>query len=54
MVDNSESFGDTWKNIPLGRQAFDLMKDGMPLRIKGELTPYIRIVLLPLPSIRRA
>lgn len=46
MVDNSESFGDSWKNIPLGRQAFELMRDGMPLRIKGELTPYTRIVLL--------
>ena len=46
MVENSNSFGSTWKNIPLGHQAFTLMKEGLPLRVKGELTPYTRIVLL--------
>ena len=46
MVENSNSFGGAWKNIPLGHQAFTLMKEGLPLRVKGELTPYTRIVLL--------
>ena len=46
MVENSNSFGATWKNIPLGHQAFALMKEKLPLRVKGELTPYTRIVLL--------
>lgn len=46
MVENSNSFGAAWKNIPLGHQAFTLMKEGLPLRVKGELTPYTRIVLL--------
>lgn len=46
MVENSNTFGSTWKNIPLGHQAFMLMKKGLPLRVKGELTPYTRIVLL--------
>lgn len=46
MVENSNTFGATWKNIPLGHQAFTLMKEGLPLRVKGELTPYTRIMLL--------
>lgn len=46
MVENYNAFGRTWKNIPLGKEAFALMKDGLPLRVKGELTPYTRIVLL--------
>lgn len=46
MVENSNTFGARWKNIPLGHQAFTLMKEGLPLRVKGELTPYTRIVLL--------
>ena len=46
MVDNYNSYGTSWKNIPLGKEAFGLMKDELPLRVKGELTPYTRIVLL--------
>ncbi|MCQ2172287.1 MAG: hypothetical protein MJZ17_06035 [Bacteroidales bacterium] len=46
MVDNYNSFGASWKNIPLGKEAFRLMKDKLPLRVEGELTPYTRIVLL--------
>lgn len=46
MVENDETFGAQWKNIPLGRKAFALMKDELPLRVEGELTPYTRIVLL--------
>ncbi len=46
MVENSNTLGALWKNIPLGHQAFELMKEGLPLRVKGELTPYTRIVLL--------
>lgn len=46
MVENDNSFGASWKNIPLGHQAFKLMKEKLPLRVKGELTPYTRIVLL--------
>lgn len=46
MVENSDSYNAFWKNIPLGHEAFALMKDELPLRVKGELTPYTRIVLL--------
>lgn len=46
MVDNYNSFGASWKNIPLGKEAFRLMKEELPLRVKGELTPYTRIILL--------
>ncbi len=46
MVENHDTFGAFWKNLPLGRSAFALMKDEMPLRLKGELTPYTRIILL--------
>ena len=46
MVENSESFNARWKNIPLGHEAFSLMKEDLPLRVEGELTPYTRIVLL--------
>lgn len=46
MVENYNESGRTWKNIPLGKKAFALMKDELPLRVKGELTPYTRIVLL--------
>lgn len=46
MVENEETFGAQWKNIPLGKKAFVLMKDEIPLRVEGELTPYTRIVLL--------
>ena len=46
MVENSESFNARWKNIPLGHEAFFLMKEDLPLRVEGELTPYTRIVLL--------
>ena len=46
MVENSNDFGATWKNIPIGHDAFALMRDSLPLRVKGELTPYTRIVLL--------
>lgn len=46
MVENDGEFNGYWKNIPLGHQAFALMKDGLPLRVKGELTPYTRIMLL--------
>lgn len=46
MVANYDSFGKTWKNIPLGHRAFELLKDSLPLRVSGELTPYTRIVLL--------
>lgn len=45
IVDNSNEFGDSWKNLALAPEAFKLMKE-LPLRIKGELTPYTRIVLL--------
>ena len=43
MVNNDYNY---WKNIPLGHQAFLLMRDSLPLRVAGELTPYTRIVLL--------
>lgn len=46
MVENDNSFNGIWKNLPLGHEAFDLMRDGLPLRVEGELTPYTRIVLL--------
>lgn len=46
MVDNSNTFGSSWKNLKLGKDAFAEMKDNLPLRVKGELTPYTRIVLL--------
>lgn len=46
MVENEEAFGTLWKNIPLGRKAYALMRDELPLRVEGELTPYTRIVLL--------
>lgn len=46
MVENDGTFGAQWKNIPLGHKAFALMKDELPLRVEGELTPYTRIVLL--------
>ncbi len=46
MVENDETFGAQWKNIPLGKRAFALMKDELPMRVEGELTPYTRIVLL--------
>lgn len=46
MVENDSTFGVQWKNIPLGHKAFALMKDELPLRVEGELTPYTRIVLL--------
>lgn len=46
MVENDVTFAAQWKNIPLGHKAFALMKDELPLRIEGELTPYTRIVLL--------
>lgn len=46
MVENDGTFAAQWKNIPLGHKAFALMKDELPLRIEGELTPYTRIVLL--------
>ena len=46
MVENDNNFGAGWRNIPLGRKAFKLMKEDLPLRVKGELTPYTRIILL--------
>lgn len=46
MVENDNTFGAQWKNIPLGHKAFALMKNELPLRVEGELTPYTRIVLL--------
>ncbi len=46
MVENDGTFAAQWKNIPLGHKAFALMKDELPLRVEGELTPYTRIVLL--------
>ena len=46
IVDYYNSFGENWKGIPEARKAFALMKDELPLRVKGELTPYTRIVLL--------
>lgn len=46
MVENSDSFGCSWKNLKLGPEAFRFMTENLPLRVKGELTPYTRIVLL--------
>lgn len=46
MVDNSNTFGNGWKNLKLGPEAFEEMTGNLPLRVKGELTPYTRIVLL--------
>lgn len=46
MVENHESFRGEWRNIPLGKKAFAIMRDELPLRVEGELTPYTRIVLL--------
>lgn len=46
VVEYSETFNCSWKTIPAGKQAFEVMKNELPLRVKGELTPYTRIVLL--------
>ena len=46
IVENYNTYASSWKNLPLAREAFDLMKDDLPLRVSGELTPYTRIVLL--------
>lgn len=46
MVDNSNTFGSGWKNLKLGREAFEEMTENLPLRVEGELTPYTRIILL--------
>ncbi len=46
IVRDSEGFGERWRTIPLARQAYTLMRDSLPMRVKGELTPYTRIVLL--------
>ena len=46
IVDNWNTYASAWKNLPLARKAFTMMKDDLPLRVKGELTPYTRIVLL--------
>ena len=46
IVENYNTFASSWENIPLGHQAFELMRDALPLRVKGELTPYTRIMLL--------
>ena len=46
IVENYNTFAASWKSLPLAREAFDLMKDEIPLRVPGELTPYTRIVLL--------
>lgn len=35
MVDNYNTMGDWWKNIPLGKEAFELMKR-LPERVAGE------------------
>lgn len=45
IVDNYNS-GNSWKNTPLAKEAFELMQNQLPLRVKGELTPYSRVVLL--------
>ena len=39
MVENDGTFAAQWKNIPLGHKAFALMKNELPLRVEGELTP---------------
>lgn len=46
IVKNDSTFAASWRNIELGKEAFELMKDGLPLRVEGELTPYTRAVLL--------
>lgn len=46
IVEYYNSFGEHWKGIPEAHEAFELMRDKLPLRVKGELTPYTRIVLL--------
>lgn len=46
IVEYYNSFGESWKGIPEARKAFALMEDELPLRVKGELTPYTRIILL--------
>ena len=46
IVDNYNTFAASWKSLPLAKEAFTLMTDSLPLRVKGELTPYTRIVLL--------
>ena len=46
IVENYNTFASSWKNLPLAREAFDLMRDSIPMRVSGELTPYTRIVLL--------
>ena len=35
MVTNANTFGDMWKNISLGREAFSLMKE-LPASLPGE------------------
>ena len=46
IVDNCNNFGRSWRNLKLGQDAFAEMTVNLPLRVKGELTPYTRIVLL--------
>ena len=46
IVEYYNTYGENWKGIPEAHKAFELMKDKLPLRVKGELTPYTRIVLL--------
>lgn len=46
IVDNYNAYASSWKSIPVAEEAFRLMRDDLPLRVKGELTPYTRIVLL--------
>lgn len=43
---NYNSYASSWKNLPLAHEAFDLMRDGLPLRAEGGITPYTRIVML--------
>lgn len=46
IVEYYNTFGAHWKGIPEAHEAFELMKNGLPLRVEGELTPYTRITLL--------
>ena len=46
IVENYNSFAASWKSLPLAGEAFELLRDSIPLRVPGELTPYTRIVLL--------
>lgn len=37
---------ETWKNIPLAKEVLTILKDQVPLRVEGKITPYGKIVII--------